>query len=155
MPTFHQVLPLMRLHQSNMIIFRDNIKTRFMAGFTLIELLIVVAIIGILAGVGIPMYNGYINSTKESTAQSNLRAIAMMEADYFSDNGSYYKAANTALINTNLFSKTTLDPNSDYNYSIVDHYYGFEAIANPKSGMSVTKWCLDGNNDMNSGSQCP
>ena len=108
-----------------------------------------------MAGVGIPMYNGYINNTKESTAQSNLRAIAMMEADYFSDNGSYYKAANTALINTNLFSKTTLDPNSDYNYSIVDHYYGFEAIANPKSGMSVIKWCLDGNNDMNSGSQCP
>ena len=55
----------------------------------------------------------------------------MMEADYFSDNGSYYKAANTALINTNLFSKTTLDPNSDYNYSIVDNYYGFKAIANP------------------------
>lgn len=130
-------------------------KTRLIAGFTLIELLIVVAIIGILAGVGIPMYNGYINSTKESTAQSNLRAIAMMEADYFSDNGSYYKAANTALINTNLFSKTTLDPNSDYNYSIVNHSSGFQAIATPKSSMTVTKWCLTESNDMKSGSNCP
>jgi len=47
---------------------RSNLKK----AFTLIELLIVVAIIGILAGVGIPMYNGYIQTAKIATVQSNF-----------------------------------------------------------------------------------
>ena len=44
-------------------------------GFTLIELLVVVAIIGILAAVGVVAYNGYTKSAKMAVIKSNHKNV--------------------------------------------------------------------------------
>ena len=48
------------------------IKTK---AFTLIELLVVVAIIGILAAVGVVAYNGYTSSAKKNATKANHKII--------------------------------------------------------------------------------
>ena len=44
-------------------------------GFNLIELLVVVAIIGILAAVGVVAYNGYTASAKASATKANFNLV--------------------------------------------------------------------------------
>ena len=52
-------------------------KTRFADNnaFTLIELLVVVAIIGILAAVGVVAYSGYTSGAKKASAESNHKTV--------------------------------------------------------------------------------
>jgi len=53
-------------------------------GFTLIELLVVVAIIGILAAVGVVAYNGYTTAAKNSVIKHNQKIIVKLFYAYIS-----------------------------------------------------------------------
>jgi len=62
---------------------------RFQHGFTLIEMLIVVAIIGILAGIGYPRYTAYVERSLRSDAHAGLLQAASDMERCYSRNYSY------------------------------------------------------------------
>ena len=89
-------------------------------GFTLIELLVVVAIIGILAAVGIVSYNGYLWSTKKTSAKNIMQQMSLAQTEYISNNGSYFEStgdcstsassAQSTEINDELLESKTIKP---------------------------------------------
>ena len=58
-------------------------------GFTLIEILIVVAIIGILAGVAYPSYTEFVLRSNRSEAQRELLRYANLQEQFFVDSRAY------------------------------------------------------------------
>ena len=64
-------------------------KKKLHKGFTLAELLIVVAIIGVLVAISIPIFTGQLNKAKQATDVANARSLyASLVADYL-DDGKY------------------------------------------------------------------
>ncbi len=58
-------------------------------GFTLIELLIVLTIIGVIAAIAIPVYNGYVKSAKIKSATAVLEQFPVLLEQYRAENGKF------------------------------------------------------------------
>jgi prepilin-type N-terminal cleavage/methylation domain-containing protein len=136
-------------------------------GFTLVELLLVIAIIGILAGIAVPLYLGERTKAAQTEAKSNLQALRLLEEQFFAENACYYKNSSGDCANGNI--NTTLvggkvtftflpgfkpgDDNSlKFRYMIVvsgtPSASAYRAEANGKNGTNVagSRFCLDQDN---------
>jgi prepilin-type N-terminal cleavage/methylation domain-containing protein len=140
-------------------------------GFTLVELLIVIVIIGILAGIAVPLYLGQRTKAIQTEATSNLQALRLILEQSFAENGCYYRSGgnctNTTLSGVLNIQAAGAFPNfrPGNNYQIDDkalkfiyelkicgnpNASAFTAYATGKAGVvKDTKFWIDQNNAWN------
>ena len=102
------------------------------AGFTLVELMIVIAIVGILAGVGYPAYTSAVNKANRADAIDSLLSLSGRMEEYYMNNDSYVGATiNTAGTGTVGSNQTSDDL---YTLSITAATaFAYSLTATPKS----------------------
>ena len=95
-------------------------------GFTLIELLIVIAIIGIVAGIAIPTYHSSVRKANEAAAVTTLNAIKVAQAKYVVDHRGQYGTFRE------LFEEGYLDKRFNYDQPHIRGYV-FTITLTPKT----------------------
>ena len=68
---------------------KDKFLTTRSQGFSLIELLVVVAILGVLASVGVFAYSGYVKSAKIKSVENLMQQISLAQSEYKADYDDY------------------------------------------------------------------
>jgi general secretion pathway protein G len=78
-------------------------------GFTLIELIIVITLIGILVGLGLPQFKNATKRTREAALKENLFTLRKLINQYLVDKGNYPQSLQTLVDEEYLF-RIPVDP---------------------------------------------
>ena len=106
-------------------------------GLSLIELLVALAIIAALAAVALPLYQGYVQTSREGALLAGINALALFQEDYRLREGSYLlSAADSATITATIGWRPGAGDNASY--SIADGGGGaYQVTARAPDGVSV------------------
>ena len=108
------------------------------SGFTLIELLVVVAILGIIAAIGIMSYNGYVSSAKKRSAENVMQQISLGQTEYYSDNGIYYRNSTGTSCNPTSTTSSAIETNLLGGTDSITQEMGYElCVANDATNYKV------------------
>ncbi|HBG46368.1 MAG TPA: general secretion pathway protein GspG [Deltaproteobacteria bacterium] len=83
-------------------------------GFTLIEMLIVMTLIGILAGIAVPLYQNSVTKSREAVLKEDIYQLREAIDKHYADNGAYPESLRE-LSNKKYIRSVPVDPftNSD------------------------------------------
>jgi len=116
------------------------------SGFTLIELMVVVAILGIIAAVGITSYNGYVAGAKRKSAENVMQQISLGQTEYYSDMGNYYRNSTGTSCSPTSATSTAIETNLLGGSDNITAEMGYElCIANDSSNYIITARETGGN----------
>ena len=63
------------------------------SGFTLIELMVAVGVLAVLSAIALPVYNGYVSTSRVGALVNNIATVEVFEEDYRLRNGVYQAGA--------------------------------------------------------------
>ena len=126
------------------MIMRNANKISRRKGFTLIELLIVIAIIGILIGAIVPLYQSSVRKANEAAAVATIHAIRVAEAKYVIDHKGQYGTFQQ------LFEQGYLDKRMNYDQPH-DRGYVFVITLIAKSENTVATFSVNANPEQSQG----
>jgi len=115
-------------------------KRSVQSGFTLIELMVAVGVIAVLSALALPVYNGYIQTSRVGALVNNIATMEVFEEDYRLQNGAYIAGVYNGAPDADM---TTLgwrpQENDGTVYTIVLVGSSYQVTATDTSGTTVCR----------------